>query len=67
MGSTVDAKRNSDVTPIVAHVATLLTLAHRFPGTHAGRRIAGHNAAASHGSPNFIPGAMLSEVTSLIQ
>ena len=52
------------VTLVVAHVATLLTLAHRFTGTRAGRRITGHNVAAPHWSPNFILGAMLSEVTS---
>ena len=49
---------------MVAHVSTLLTLAHKFTGTHAGRRIARHNVAALHWSPSFILGAMLSEVTS---
>ena len=64
MEGTVDTKRSSEVTPVVAHVATLLTLARRFTGTCADRKIAGHNVAALHWSPSFILGAMLSEVTS---
>ena len=64
MKGTVDTKCCSEVTSVVAHVATLLTLAHKFTRTRAGRKIAGHNAAAPHWLPCFLLRAMLSEVTS---
>ena len=64
MEGTGDAKRSSEVTPVVAHVATRLTLEHRFTGMRVGRKVARHNDTALHWSPSFIPDAMLSEVES---
>ena len=61
---TVGAKRSPEVTPVVAHVATLQSLGHRFTDARTSCRIAGHNVAAPHRSPSFILGTMLSEVMS---
>ena len=60
----IGSRHSPKVTPIVAHVATLQSLAHRFTGMRIGRWNAGHNDVAPHWSPSFILGAVLFEVTS---
>ena len=61
---TVGAKYSPEVTPMVAHVATLQSLGHKVTGMCAGHWIAGHNDATPHWSPSFILGTMLSKVPS---
>ena len=62
--SAVGAICSPDTTPLNTQRATLQSLARRLAGMHTGRCNAGHNAAASHWSPSFIMGAVLSKVMS---